>query len=207
MKKMASILSVVAVLVSTYVAFPQERVEAALIGDRAPNLDIKVLAGRPVDLQRNRGRNVTIVEFWATWCAPCRYSASHLSSLQRKYGDKGLVVVGISDEDEALVKSFMKDGGAEMNYTVAVDLDQNTTSNYMAAFNVNSIPHAFLVDRSGHIVWHGNPILPALEETLVSILSQNGKSSSYTQSGHASNGSDTKKGSASRRSNSGSGSK
>lgn len=177
MKKLASILCVVAAFVLTYVAWPQEQVDAASRGGKAPNLDISVLSGKPVDLQKSLGKNVTIVEFWATWCTPCRHSATLLSSLQKKYANQGLVVVGISDEDRAIVEAFMKEADFKMNYTVAVDRDHNTTAKYRAAFNVDSIPYAFLVDKSGHIAWHGNPVLPSLEKTLVALFQEDAQSS------------------------------
>lgn len=192
MKKMPSVPCILVVCALTYAAWPQDLARADSLGERAPFLDINVLSGRPVDLQKDRGKYVTIVEFWATWCAPCRYSASQLSSLQKKYADKGLVVVGISDEDEATVESFIKLMAAKMDYTVAVDRDQKTTASYMAAFNVDSIPHAFLVDKSGRIVWHGNPVLPALEDALVALLNRDRKSSPNERSGPTRNWGKTK---------------
>lgn len=172
MKRTTGILCIIALLGISYEARPQERARVNSLSDRAPNLDISVVRGNPVDLEKGRGKNVYIIEFWATWCAPCRYTAPHLSALQKKYRHKGLVVVGISEEDKETVGPYLEEMGDKMDYTVAIDRDQKTTARYMAAFNVNSIPHAFIVDRSGRMAWHGNPLLPSMEETLVALLDE-----------------------------------
>jgi thiol-disulfide isomerase/thioredoxin len=130
------------------------------------------IKGKPVNLAEGRGTNLYVVEFWATWCPPCRTTIPNLTALQQKYKDKGVVFVGISDETPAAVKPFVESMGTNMNYTVAIDDEQKTTVAYMHAFGVTTIPHAFIVDKSGKVAWHGNP-LTALEQTLEQIL--NGK--------------------------------
>ncbi len=150
----------------------QSKAPNLTLGDPAPQLDITMIKGEPIDIHEGQGKNVFLVEFWATWCPSCRASIPHLTELQEKYGDNGLVVVGISIEESDVVTAFVKEVGAKMDYTVAVDRRQRTAYNYMAPFSENSIPHAFVVDKSGILVWHGHPADPAMERLLVSLLNE-----------------------------------
>lgn len=132
---------------------------AADLGMKAPPLEIaEWVKGTPVDLKAGEGKSVYVVEFWATWCPPCRTSIPHLSEMQKKFKDKGVVFVGISTEQPPKVKPFVQSMGDKMDYTVAVDKAQKTAKAYMGAFDVNTIPHAFVVDKAGKIVWHGHPM-------------------------------------------------
>ena len=93
-----------------------------------------------------------LMEFWATWCPPCRESIPHLNSIYDQYHAKGLSVVGISSEDASTVQAFMRQ--VPMKYTVALDPQRR----YGSALNVHAIPHAFLVNRAGKVVWDGHPM-------------------------------------------------
>jgi thiol-disulfide isomerase/thioredoxin len=133
---------------------------AAELGDAAPALKVeKWIKGGPVDVQD--GKNVYVVEFWATWCSPCKASIPHLTALQKEYKDKGVVVVGVS-VDEALkrktrdnVAPFVQEKGDEMGYTVALDdADKTTRKAYMDGFVFDGIPTAFVIDK-GKVVWAG----------------------------------------------------
>jgi thiol-disulfide isomerase/thioredoxin len=133
----------------------------AELGDPAGPLKVREwVKGGPIDLSAGRGKCVYLIEFWATWCPPCVRSIPHLSELQKKYGDRGLVVIGISidgPQTVANVRPFVEKMGARMEYAVAID-DQGATSlAYMSAWEQDSIPYAFLVDRQGRVVWHDNP--------------------------------------------------
>jgi len=93
-----------------------------------------------------------LMEFWATWCPPCRESIPHLNAIYDQYHPKGLSVVGISNEDAAKVQAFMRQ--VPMKYPVALDPQMR----YGSALNVHAIPHAFLVNRAGKVVWDGHPM-------------------------------------------------
>jgi thiol-disulfide isomerase/thioredoxin len=93
-----------------------------------------------------------ILEFWATWCGPCRQSIPHLNQVYAKFKDRGLLIVGVSDEEPALVKEFMKK--LPMNYAVAID----ASGSLGTAFGIRGIPHALVVDKTGKIVWEGHPM-------------------------------------------------
>lgn len=140
------------------------------LGDPAPALKVKEwVKGKPVDLKKGRGKNIYVVEFWATWCPPCRASIPHLTEVQKKFAAKGVVVVGISDEPLDKVKPFVEQQGDKMDYVVAVDPDRNSHKGYMEAFKIGGIPHAFIVDQTGAIVWHGHP-MSGLDEALEQII-------------------------------------
>lgn len=142
---------------------------AANLGDAAKPLDIKDwVKGSPVDLAAGKGKTIYVVEFWATWCPPCRTSIPHLTEMQKKFKDKGVVFVGVSDEKTDVVKKFVDKMGDKMDYTVAVDAGK-TSEGYMKAYGVGGIPHAFIVDKEGKVVWHGHP-MDQLEETVAKVL-------------------------------------
>lgn len=132
--------------------------QAAELGTKAAPLDIaKWVKGEPVDLSKTDGKQVTVVEFWATWCPPCIASIPHLTELQKKYKDKNVRVIGISDESPSVVSSFVSRQGDKIGYTVAVDNNRKTSKGYMEAFGIPGIPHAFIVDQKGKVVWHDHP--------------------------------------------------
>jgi len=116
-------------------------------GDPLPTLALNYL-GKPPELN---GKPV-LVEFWATWCPPCRKSIPHLNQIYSKYRSKGLEIVGITDENEATVKKFQEQ--IPMDYNVAI----NTPESIYRQFGIEGIPTAFLVDKKGKIVWTGHPM-------------------------------------------------
>ena len=142
----------------------------AQLGDPAPALDIKEwIQGGPVDLAAGKGKTVHVVEFWATWCGPCRTSIPHLTELQKRFKDKGVVFIGVSNEKSDVVKKFVTKMGDKMDYAVAID-GGKTSEGYMEAFNINGIPHAFVVDKEGRIIWQGHP-MAGLDTTLEKVVS------------------------------------
>ena len=128
------------------------------LGDAAPEVSVKMINekeyGKTFSLAEFKDK-VVVLEFWATWCPPCRQSIPHLSKLQEKYKDK-VVVIGISGEDRETVESFVKEQ-KEMKYRVAIDDSDKTGEIYMAGFGVDGIPHAFMI-KEGKIIWHGHPL-------------------------------------------------
>jgi len=152
-------LILAAVLMVCLWAFLKAEPKSALIGQPAPELHVTYFKeGAAPDL---KGKP-TLVEFWATWCPPCRKSIPHLNEIHQKYGGKGLQIVGITEEDKATVAAFIKD--MPMDYHVALD----ETGKDSEAFGISGIPHAFLVGKDGKIVWEGHPM--ALEEKDIESL-------------------------------------
>jgi thiol-disulfide isomerase/thioredoxin len=141
------------------------------IGDPAPNLVMaKWVQGDPVK-EFEKGK-AYLVEFWATWCGPCRVSIPHLNEIHNKYKDKGLVVIGQDcwENDEKLVAPFVANMGDKMTYRVALDDKEGSkvgkmAENWMQAAGRNGIPSAFLVDTKGTIAWIGHPM--ELQDTVI----------------------------------------
>ena len=78
------------------------------IGDPAPALNVaEWIKGPPAVLAEGKGKTVYVIEFWATWCGPCRMSIPHLTELQAKYKGKGVVIIGVSNEQPAKIKDFV----------------------------------------------------------------------------------------------------
>ncbi|MEW6302430.1 MAG: redoxin domain-containing protein [Verrucomicrobiota bacterium] len=143
--------------------------QAADLGIAAPPLQIAHwMKGQPVDLAAAKGRNIIVVEFWATWCGPCVEGIPHLTEMQKKFKDQ-VRFVGITDEEPKEVQAFLKKMGAKMDYTVAIDKEKQSFANYMKAFGAEGIPHSFVVDKSGIVAWEGHP-MEGLEEVLQQMV-------------------------------------
>jgi thiol-disulfide isomerase/thioredoxin len=134
------------------------------LGDPAPPLSMSsFIKGQPVTTFE-KGKSY-VVEFWATWCGPCRASIPHLNEIYKKYKDKGLVVIGQDcwERDESQVAPFLKTMGEKMTYRVALDDKTDDkqgamSQTWMGAAGRNGIPSAFLVDTKGVIAWIGHPM-------------------------------------------------
>jgi thiol-disulfide isomerase/thioredoxin len=114
-------------------------------GGSAPNFTLEDIAGNAVNLADLKGK-VVMLDFWATWCPPCRASIPGLERLHRTYGPKGLVVLAISLDqgDWDSVKSFLAEYG--ITYTVLKGTEE-VSDRYM----VRSIPMIVMVDREGSV--------------------------------------------------------
>ena len=170
LKLTAALLAVTAGLTFTVAAGPTLKV-----GDPAPKLQTgKWIQGEPVkDFAKGKAY---IVEFWATWCPPCRTSIPHLNEIHNKFKDKSLVVIGVDcwERDESLVAPFIKKMGDKMTYRVALDDKASNKKGQMAvtwmeAAGRDGIPSAFLVDTKGKIAWIGHP-MQLKEETIEAAL-------------------------------------
>jgi len=144
------------------------------LGDPAPKLAVaKWVKGDPVDLAAVKNKRIVVVEFWATWCGPCVASVPHLTEIQRKYGDKGVTVVGVTKSDERntleAVENFVKEQGDKLGYAVAFDKEGATSSAYMEASGEGGIPTAFVVDKAGRVAWIGHP-MDAMDQALEQMI-------------------------------------
>jgi thiol-disulfide isomerase/thioredoxin len=117
---------------------------------QAPEFELQSVEGRTVRLSDSAGK-VRLIDFWATWCAPCREEIPMLNELHETYADKGLVILGITDEDKDVVGEFVEEHG--VRYTNLVDgLDVSDS------YGVLGLPTAYLLDSAGRIVWsHPGP--------------------------------------------------
>ena len=119
------------------------RIRNELAGKAAPDLAVTDLQGKPVTLSALKGRTV-LLDFWTTWCPPCRADAPALHNLYRKYGDEDLTVVSFSvDEDRKIVEHFLKEH--PVDYSVVL-----TTENELPRpYQVGVLPTYMIIDRDG----------------------------------------------------------
>ncbi len=140
-------------------------VRALEIGDAAPSLKACAwLNGEAVDPAKPDGKTVYLIEFWATWGPACKLTVPHLNNMQAQFTNQQVVVVGVTDENEASVRAFM--GDYPIAYRIALDQDKASTHAYLEG--IRGIPHAFVIDRKGRIAWTGNAlaVYPVLKKVL-----------------------------------------
>jgi len=121
----------------------------------APAFTVESLKGEDVSLQDFKNKTV-LIDFWATWCKPCLNTMPQLQQLYQSYADKGLVVLGVSvDEDEVRIKKIKK-WINKMGISYPVFSDSKEAPAWHT-FNVKAIPALFLIDKDGQIVaqWRG----------------------------------------------------
>ena len=136
------------------------------IGDLAPDFTAPTQDGSTVTLSDLRGQPV-VLNFWATWCPPCRAEMPDLVAAYEAHKDNGLVIVGVNeqdDEDKAL--AFMEQYGIE--FPVLLDSRGDLASLYTA----RGLPTTFFIDRDGNVAeaWSGMLTADLLDERLQLIL-------------------------------------
>ncbi len=149
-----SLLAVTAVLLGCFMQSctggPQSVKAASVKPDKerkdAPDFSLKDADGKVVHLSDYKGK-VVLLDFWATWCGPCKIEIPWFMEMQRKNKDKGFEVLGIAMDDEGweAVKPFLSDLG--VNYRVVIGSD-STAEMYGG---VDALPTTFLIDRTGKI--------------------------------------------------------
>jgi len=115
-------------------------------GQQAPDFELKALDGRTIRLSDYRGKAV-VLNFWATWCGPCKIEMPWFEELQKQYAAQGLVVIGAAQDDsQDDVEKFIKEMG--VHYTIVMGRESVAD----AYGGVQFLPGTFYIDRNGKIV-------------------------------------------------------
>lgn len=122
----------------------------------APNLTLNTFDGRSISLEALRGRPV-VVNFWASWCGPCRSEATLLEEGWQRARADGVVFLGVAiDDTEAAARRFVDE--FDVTWPTGLDIDNE----WDRAFRVRGLPETFFIDRQGRIVDHVSGALPTL---------------------------------------------
>ena len=119
--------------------------ESTSVGSPAPDFQLSDLDGKTVSLSDFQGKPV-LINFWASWCRPCRVEMPHIQQVYEEWADKGLVVLAINwGETPSEVKKFMR------NYELSLPVLLDTKRLVAQQYDVWSIPTTFLIDKDGII--------------------------------------------------------
>ncbi|MEY4512706.1 MAG: hypothetical protein RLZZ450_4828 [Pseudomonadota bacterium] len=114
-------------------------------GQAAPEIGLADLNGKPVKLSALRGK-VVLVDFWASWCGPCRESLPVLEKLAKTYRDQGLVVVGVNiDKTPELAREFLDKHKLALSFAVVHDKKHDVAARYAPP----TMPSSYVIDREG----------------------------------------------------------
>jgi thiol-disulfide isomerase/thioredoxin len=142
-------------------AFTSKAAKRAGVGKPLPSFELTLLGGESVSAESLRGK-VVLIDFWATWCKPCRQSFPKLERLSKRHADAGLVVVAVAMQaDDKPVKSFLKSTGA--SFAVGLDADEKLSE----LLSVNAMPTEILVDRSGVVRYRHEGLQPGELDAIV----------------------------------------
>lgn len=160
-----SILVILISMSSTFFACIQPS-GTAEAGMKAPDFSLKDVNGNVVTLSNYRGK-VVLIDFWATWCPPCRMELPHFKKIHQKYADKNFVILGIAIDDDAKVKKFVQK--EKIPFTIAHG-DRETAK----AYNVRAFPTTFLLDTEGNVKynWVGYKDQAVFEKAIDKLLTE-----------------------------------
>ena len=137
--------TVVIIVLAVFIGCTRSDERSTATSGEAPNFKLQDLNGKTVQLSDFKGKPV-LLDFWATWCPPCRDSIPGMVKLHKDYADKGLVILAVSVDGGATedIRSFQKEYG--MTYTVLMG-----TEDVASQYSVRTIPMMIVIDKSGKI--------------------------------------------------------
>jgi thiol-disulfide isomerase/thioredoxin len=135
------------------------------VGEAAPEISAGAWINlkNPLTLAKLRGK-VVLVDFWATWCGPCIQCIPHLNELHRQYAGRNFELLSFVEEGHQTMDGFLKRTSVE--YPISLE------SGSLEDYGISSIPHAFLIDRDGKIIWHGNSASPEMDKAISAALNE-----------------------------------
>lgn len=139
--------------------------ENVAVGREAPDFALPDLDGNEVALSDHRG-DVVLINFWATWCPPCRVEMPDMEAVYREHGGDGFEILGVDQrEPKELVEEFVSERG--FSWVFVLDEDFDVSQEYSAT----SIPRSILVDRDGTVahIWTGTLTRSQLEQQLANV--------------------------------------
>jgi len=140
-------------------------------GSPAPRLsDVNWLQGAAIP--EWKAGQVYVLDFWATWCGPCKASIPHLNQLHKDYQDKGVTIIGVAiwpNERMVPTAKFVSEQGEKMAYPICEDIDGRMAKAFMEASGSRGIPTAMIVDQTGKLAWIGHPA-DGLDEVLAAVV-------------------------------------
>lgn len=144
MKRRAFVLSTTALAATGASAGVMDWYNGVKVGARLPAYDTQFLGASPSPDAR-----LTLIDFWATWCAPCREEFPHLNLLQQRLAPEGLAVIGLTQEPVQVASEFLKK--VTIEYPVGAAGEQPLQKQ----LGIKALPYAVLVNRARVIVWRG----------------------------------------------------
>jgi cytochrome c biogenesis protein CcmG/thiol:disulfide interchange protein DsbE len=138
------------------------------IGSKAPAFITKTLSGQKLSLSSLRG-HVVLLDYWATWCGPCRMATPTIEGLYREYARHGLRVVGLSVDAPNTV-SQVPAAVRALHMTYLVSADPRVNALIAEHYNVTGIPAQFLIDKKGIIRWAEDGYSPMEGQELSAII-------------------------------------
>ena len=126
--------------------------------EAAPDFTLKSVSGDNVRLSEHRG-DVILLNFWASWCGPCRQEMPLLEKIQERYNQLGFTVLGVNvDKDSALAEKMLKD--VPVTFPVLLD----NTGKVSASYNVSAMPTTVIIDRDGNMRFLHKGYKPGYEQ-------------------------------------------
>lgn len=134
------------------------------MGDKAPDWNLVDIQGQEHSLSDYSGQ-VVILDFWATWCAPCHPASEHLQSLYEQYGDRGMSILALHYGDKGDAAAYAREHG----YTYTFFPNGLTIA---TKYSVSKIPTLIVIDRSGRVVHRRTGFSKGDAESLTAIVEQ-----------------------------------
>jgi len=135
------------------------------VGKPLPKFKLTGLDGAAISNASLKGK-VVLIDFWASWCGPCKQASPLMQKLHAKYSGKGLVVIGFNTDDEnskTITSAYAKEH--KYSYKFAVN-----AASLAQSWNVTGIPRFILVGRNGNVAWDNVGFSPSMESTFVSKI-------------------------------------